>query len=102
MEFVLANRIHALHDFYEPAPGIKCLISQKERPLPLREHDVFGLCCRSRTKKTFPELGIWLKRMLQPTQPARLAVSARGFRSSMTSRTKNCFGTTNRFVTPRF
>src|SRR6266496_2783703 len=60
-----------------------------------------GWGCRSRTKKTFPDFGIWSRRMLQPTQPARLAVAARGFRSSITSGTKNCFGTTNRFVTPK-
>ena len=37
--------------------------------------------------------------MFDPIQPARLAVAANGFRSSMISRTKKCFGTIRRLTT---
>src|SRR5260370_25763344 len=43
LKFLFADRIHAIHDFYEPAPCLKALVSKKERSLPLREHTLFGL-----------------------------------------------------------
>jgi len=65
LKFLFADRFYAIHDFYEPTPGLKSLISQKECPFPLGKHDLFGMGLQIAYEKD------WSRRMLQPTQPAQ-------------------------------
>jgi hypothetical protein len=43
LKFLLSNRIDAVHDLDKPAPRLNSLVSEKKRPLPLSEHELFGL-----------------------------------------------------------
>lgn len=41
-EVPLAERLHAFHDVEQPAPGLRRLVPEKQRLLPLIEDDVLG------------------------------------------------------------
>jgi hypothetical protein len=52
------------------------------------------------TKKIFPSSGILLTSILQPTQPALLAVDVRALRFSIMDGTKKYFGIVRKFRIP--
>src|SRR5439155_91015 len=51
----------------------------------------------SETTAILPSSGIWLRRMLQPTHPARRAWELKGVRFSITLSEKNTLGISRRF-----
>src|SRR5258705_9128884 len=94
-EVPLAERLDAFHDVEQPAARLRRFVSEEKRLLPFREHQV--LCANDAGLNDMNLAGLRdaAEQDIGP-DPAR---AASGFRSSMISRTKKCFGTMNRLTT---
>ncbi len=99
LKFGGADAFNAAHHLDQPATRSRTLLTQETNALPMLKDEVLRLKDAVAHQFILPASGISLSRMLQPIQPARLAVGANGLHSSMIAGVKNCFGTTDKFTT---
>jgi hypothetical protein len=100
-EVALPQRFHTFHDVEQPSARFRRFIPEEQRFLPFGKDHFFRPNYPTLHDMNLPGLGTRSSRIFEPTHPARRAVAESGFRSSMISRTKKCFGTINRFTTAR-
>src|SRR4051812_26502318 len=98
-EFAFAERLNALHYVEQPTTRFRRRIPEEKRFLPFRKDQLFLANQTLLHDMNLAGLRTRLSRMFDPIHPARRAVGANGFRSSMISRTKKCLGTMNRLTT---
>ena len=89
-----ADPLDTAHHFDQPAARGKAFFAQEQRLAPRLQHRLFRDEDAVAHERDLARSGTASRRICEPCQPARRAFGPSGFRASMMSAVKKCFGTT--------